>query len=128
MKKLVIISLLLTLIACNDYSNEFLYAFREAPIGGEFLRLKDSINFEYGYIRTKEISKGKYIIKNDSLILSYSVKHHEGVPSLFIFQNDYLIPIDKKAAILEIMVNRIYTRPKTSEELFQDKYGIKINK
>ena len=133
MKNLLTILILLLVggYGCGEEDTILLHAFREAPIGGEFIRLYDSSSFEYGPTRTKEISKGNYVVKNDSLILTYSIKHHEEVPELFLFQNNHLIPIDKQVAGLEVIVNKVFKTdaiitPKTSEELFEAKYGVKI--
>jgi|GEM_PF-4272551 len=110
MKLLSTISFLILLFAsCGNVteSKDLLYAFREAPIGGEFLRLTDSSTFEYGPIRSTDISVGTYNILDDTLKLTYNKKHRPEVPNYFLIRKDRLLPIDKSGAPLEIKLNNL---------------------
>jgi hypothetical protein len=110
MRLLSTISFLILLFAsCGNgtESKELLYAFREAPIGGEFFRLTDSSTFEYGPTRSANFSFGTYSISNDTLKLTYNKQHRPEVPNYFLIRKNRLMPIDKSGAPLEIKLNNL---------------------
>jgi hypothetical protein len=109
MKLLFTISFLILFASCGNIneSSDLFYAFREAPIGGEYFRLTDSSIFEYGPIRSTNISVGTYSISDDTLKLTYHKQHRPEVPTNFLIHGDRLLPIGKLGAPLEIKWNNL---------------------
>ncbi|MET3536176.1 hypothetical protein [Chryseobacterium limigenitum] len=65
----------LLLINCKNEKKAVLLADREAPLGWIYLKMYDDKSFEFisqGMMRDKDIYKGIYELKNDTLYFKYN--------------------------------------------------------
>jgi hypothetical protein len=88
MKKLFYLMLLL-LQACDSRENK-LYAFREAPVGGEYFKLVNDTLFEYGLSRSSHFSTGNYSLRGDTLFLTYKTRFRDSLPNGFVQRHERL--------------------------------------
>lgn len=61
--------------SCKNENKEVLLADREAPLGWVYLKLYDDKSFEFisqGMMRDKDIYRGNYDFKNDTLYFKYN--------------------------------------------------------
>ena len=86
---------------------DLLYAYREAPIGGEYLKLKHDNTFEHGPIRSTNISTGTFEIHGDTLVLNYEKMHRKELSKYFSIKSGRIMSLGKKSAPLEIKYNNI---------------------
>lgn len=65
---------LFIIVSCKNEKKEVLLADREAPLGWVYLKMYDDKSFEFisqGMMRDKDIYRGNYELKNDTLYFNY---------------------------------------------------------
>ena len=90
----------------QDNEKVVLFAKRDAPISGIWLKLYKSNICEIGFYGRTKPNLGKYKIFNDTLFMNFPDTLPESMDSTMIFENDNLIYVNNKGA-LEIITNEL---------------------